>query len=229
MAHPSPHVLIVEDEPSMAQLLAQAFTESGYAVTLAKNGQEGLLRAADQDALIVDVMMPVMNGFEMVRELRDTGCDTPVLFLTAKDALSDRVNGLDLGGDDYLVKPFKLDELFARVRALIRRSQRNPDVLQYADVWLNSRTRKARRGDRWMYLSNTEFAILELLMREPGAIVSKETFLAEVWHESEPRDHNVVEVFMRYLRIKLEVMGDARLIHTVRGRGYVLEARAEEP
>ena len=184
--------------------------------------------AADQDALIVDVMMPNMSGFQMVRDLREGGSTVPVLFLTAKDSVSDRVTGLDLGGDDYLVKPFKLDELFARVRALIRRAHTNSEVLTYADLWINLRTRKARRGQRWLYLSNTEFAILELFMRQPGTILSKENFLQEIWNDSDNRDNNVVEVFMRYLRIKLETMGDTRLIHTVRGRGYLLEARPEQ-
>jgi two-component system response regulator MprA len=121
-----------------------------------------------------------------------------------------------------------LDELFARVRALIRRSQTSSEVLTFSDLWINVRTRKARRGQRWLYLSNTEFAILEMFMRQPGEILSKERFLHEIWNESDPRDNNVVEVFMRYLRIKLETMGDTRLIHTVRGRGYLLEIRPEQ-
>ena len=221
-------ILVVEDEAAMANLLEQAFTESGYRVSIATDGLQGIRMAPNHDALIVDVMMPNMNGFQMVKDLRESGSTVPVLFLTAKDSISDRVTGLDIGGDDYLVKPFKLDELFARVRALIRRSQTSAEVLTYADLWINVRTRKARRGQRWLYLSNTEFAILEMFMRQPGEILSKERFLQEIWNESDPRDNNVVEVFMRYLRIKLETMGDSRLIHTVRGRGYLLETRSEQ-
>ena len=221
-------ILVVEDEAAMANLLEQAFTESGYRVSVATDGLQGIKMAPHQDALIVDVMMPNMSGFQMVKDLRESGNTVPVLFLTAKDSVSDRVTGLDIGGDDYLVKPFKLDELFARVRALIRRSQTSSEVLTFSDLWINVRTRKARRGQRWLYLSNTEFAILEMFMRQPGEILSKERFLHEIWNESDPRDNNVVEVFMRYLRIKLETMGDTRLIHTVRGRGYLLEIRPEQ-
>jgi two-component system, OmpR family, response regulator len=222
-------ILVVEDERAMLDLLEQALRESGYAVTLADNGREGLRRADGQDLLVVDVMMPHMNGFEMVQQLRSDGNYTPVIFLTAKDATSDRVRGLDLGGDDYLVKPFKLDELLARIRALLRRNAIGQDVLEYADVWMERRARKVRRGDRWLYLSNTEFSLLEQLLIHKGEPVSKATLLREVWNEDESRDENVVEVYINYLRGKLDILGAPKLVHTVRGRGYILELREGQP
>lgn len=224
-----PHrILVVEDEPAMLQLLEEALQESGYAVTTAENGREALKKVAGQDLLVVDVMMPLMNGFDMVRELRAQGNQAPVLFLTAKDATSAKVKGLDIGGDDYLVKPFKLDELLARIRALLRRSAATQDVLEFADLWIDRRSRKVRRGERWIYLSNTEFSLLEQLALRPGDAVSKQTLLKEVWNDDTFRDENVVEVYINYLRSKLEVLGMSRLVHTVRGKGYVLEARNEE-
>jgi DNA-binding response OmpR family regulator len=209
----------------MSVLLEQALTESGFSVTVAENGREGLLKAKDQDLLVVDVMMPIMNGFEMVRRIREEGNLVPVIFLTSKDATSDRVKGLDLGGDDYLVKPFKLAELLARIRALLRRSVQQQDVITYGDLWMDRRARKVRRGERWLHLSNTEFSMLEVFMTRPGDTVSKETLLREVWNEDSFRDDNLVEVNIFLLRGKLEVMGMPRLIHTIRGKGYVLESR----
>jgi two-component system, OmpR family, response regulator MprA len=224
-----PHrILVVEDERAMSQLLEQALEESGYAVSVAENGREGLKKAPEHDLLIVDVMMPVLNGFDMVRELRELGNKTPVLFLTAKDAVSDRVKGLDLGGDDYLMKPFKLEELLARVRALLRRSSIGQDTLEFADLWMDRRARKVRRGDRWLYLSNTEFSLLEQLLLHRGEPVSKQTLLREVWNDDSARDENVVEVYINYLRSKMEVLGMPRLVQTVRGKGYILEASEEQ-
>jgi DNA-binding response OmpR family regulator len=218
-------VLIVEDELKMANLLEQALLESGFEVSVATDGMQGLEKAKGHDLLVVDVMMPKLDGFEMVKRIRDQGNNVPVLFLTARDRVSDRVTGLDIGGDDYLPKPFKLDELLARVRALLRRTVHTRDVLEYDDLWLDRRSRKVRRGERWLYLSNTEFALLEALMSNAGRPVSKQILLRDVWDEADEREENLVEVHIHMLRNKLEVMGMPRVIQTVRGKGYVLQYR----
>ena len=226
-------ILIVEDEPAMAHLLEQALSESGFAPTLARNGREGLARAIETDtpfdAIVSDVMMPGMDGFEMTRRLRSAGVASPILFLTAKDAVGDRVVGLDLGGDDYLVKPFELAELFARLRALMRRSQEGGDIRQSAGVWADARSRKVKIGDRPIYLSATEFSLLWTLLGRPGEPIAKETILREVWESDTHRNPNLVEVYVNYLRTKTESFGGPRLIHTVRGKGYVLEEREPAP
>ena len=209
----------------MAGLLEQALRESDFEVSLANNGREGLRLASAHDVLVVDVMMPFMNGFEMVRQLRSSGVRVPVLFLTARDTVADRVRGLEIGGDDYLLKPFALDELIARIRALVRRARESHDVLEYADIWLDRRDRKVRRGEEWLFLSNTEFAVLEAFMLSPEIPLSKVSLLRDVWHEGSGRDDNIVEVYVGYLRQKTEFMGRPRLLHTVRGTGYVLETR----
>ena len=209
----------------MARLLDQALTESGFEVTLAENGKLGLALAEEKDLIIVDVMMPVMNGFEMVRRLRDLCIKTPVLFLTARDSVDDRVKGLDLGADDYLVKPFKLDELLARVRALLRRFRDTDEVLELGDLVVDTRTHKVKRGAANIYLSNTEYSLLVLLLRNANHVVSKQTILKEIWDdETGNRDFNVVEVYIKYLRGKLEILGRSRLIHTVRGTGYMMKS-----
>ncbi|MFZ4508144.1 MAG: response regulator transcription factor [Fimbriimonas sp.] len=222
---PQYKVVVVEDERAMSDLLEQALRESGFEVAVAANGEEGLALAPDCAVMIVDVMMPVMDGFEMVRQLRQGGNPVPVLFLTAKDGALDLVEGLDLGGDDYLVKPFRLVELLARLRALIRRSMAGQDVLQFGDLWLDRRSRQVRRGERWIYLSTTEFSLLEFFMLHPKTVLTKALILKEIWHEDSYRDDNIVEVYMNYLRSKLEMLNQSRLIHTLRGKGYVLEIR----
>ena len=244
-----PRILVVEDEPALARLLKQALDESGFVATTAKDGEEGL-RHADSgrgaDLLVVDAMMPKMDGFEMVRRLRADGVRTPVLFLTARDTPADRIEGLDLGGDDYMVKPFDLGELLARLRALLRRARDASDIRTYGDLWADSRSRKVGYGPLHgtgpdgepgvpIHLSGTEFSLLWTLMAQPGEAVSKETILREVWDESlstatgseagkagSGRHPNIVEVYVNYLRSKLETRGRPRLIHTVRGKGYVL-------
>jgi DNA-binding response OmpR family regulator len=207
----------------MARLLEQALGESGFAVTVAANGLDGLSRIDGQDALIVDVMMPFMTGFEMVEQLRRRGVTTPVLFLTAKGATKDIVEGFNIGAHDYITKPFVLAELIARLNSAIQRSSNDVDELRVSDLWLDRRGRQARRGEVWLYLSATEFALLELLMLKPGKIISKATILQEVWHEAAYRDDNIVEVYINYLRKKLEAMGQSRVVVTVKGRGYKLE------
>jgi len=209
----------------MSRLLRQALEESGFEVTVAENGLKGLRDAPGHDLLIVDVMMPFLNGFDMVRQLREQGNKVPVLFLTAKDEPVDRIKGLDIGADDYLGKPFDLNELLARVRAICRRLVEKKDVLTFDDLWMDLSTRKVRRGQRQIYLSNTEFALLKLLLTRAGESVSKATIYNELWDESMPRDPNLVQVYINYLRRKLEAGGEKRLVFTNHGKGYVLETR----
>ncbi len=235
-----PRILVVEDEPALGRLLKQALDESGFVAAVAGDGEEGL-RLADggrgADLLVVDAMMPVLDGFEMVRRLRASGARVPVLFLTARDAPADRIAGLDLGGDDYMVKPFDLGELLARLRALLRRARDAGDVRAFGDLWADARSRKVGYGPVGagvpIHLSATEFGLLWTLLAVPGETVSKEAILREVWDEAPsdapgdaPRRHpNIVEVYVNYLRAKLETRGRPRLVHTVRGKGYVLDAR----
>ena len=210
----------------MASLLEEALRESGFAVTLAANGKEGLRLAPEHDLIVADIMMPFMNGLEMVRGIRADGLRVPVLFLTARDAVADRVRGLEVGGDDYLLKPFALAELVARVRALLRRAREAGDVLEFDDLWLDRREKQARRGEDWLFLSRTEFAVLEAFMLAPGVPLAKTSLLRDVWHDDASRNDNIVEVYVGYLRQKTEARGRPRLLHTVRGVGYVLETRA---
>ena len=208
----------------MAEILAQALTESGYAVTLASDGREGLARVRGHDLVVLDVMMPAMNGFEMARALRRDAHRLPILFLSARGSLADRVKGLEIG-DDYLLKPFALEELLARVAALLRRQRDAGDLLAFEDLWLDRRDRKARRGDEPLALSNTEFALLEAFLLSPEKPLTKATLLREVWGDDRARDDNIVEVYIGYLRSKMETRGRRRLIHTLRGAGYILQDR----
>jgi DNA-binding response OmpR family regulator len=222
----SGRLMVVEDEPSMAQLLSEALTEFGYEVVVFTDSREALRRGGEGfSALVVDVMMPRLNGFELVKGLRESGDQVPVLFLTARDRDEDIVAGLRIGGDDYLVKPFKLEVLVARLEALIRRSRPGQNLLILGDLELDIRTRRAHRKGRALGLSNTEFALLQFLVERSGQVIAKALLLREIWEDSGMRDDNVVEVYVNYLRGKLEAMGGSRLIHTVRGRGYVLEDR----
>ncbi len=220
-----PKILVVEDGSQMSQLLNQALTESGYSVTLASNGYEGLRMVQDQDLAIIDVMMPIMNGLEMIRRLRSEGLTLPVIFLTARDSPGDFVKGLDLGADDYVAKPFRLEELLARVRAHLRRARLAVDVLSFADVWMDTKSRRVKRGEHVLALANNEFEILRFFLIRPGEIVTKEVLSREMWGEK-PRGDNVLAVYINYLRTKLEARGENRLIHTVHGQGYVLGTRA---
>lgn len=217
-------ILIIEDETEMARLLQQALKESGFEVTLIADGRKALPLAPEHDLLLVDVMLPGMNGFDLVTELRQHAFKMPVLFLTARDGIQDRVRGLEIG-DDYLVKPFALAELIARIGALLRRARDAQDVLSYADLKLDRRNRQAQRADTWLHLSATEFSVLEIFMLSPEVALPKSAILREVWHDDESRDDNIVEVYISYLRTKMEAMGRSRLLHTVRGTGYILESR----
>jgi two-component system, OmpR family, copper resistance phosphate regulon response regulator CusR len=218
-------ILVVEDEKEMADILRQVLEESGYKVTLAFHGPEGLnkLRNGEFDLVVLDVMLPGMDGFQVLKSARAEGILTPVLFLTAKDKVQDRVEGLDLGADDYVTKPFQLAELLARVRARVRRSDDTRMVMECEDLTIDIRTRQAQRGTKHLYLSSTEFTFLELLMRNAGTPVSKAQILEHVWHDDPTRDDNVVEVYMNYLRNKIERDGLPKLLHTVRGKGYMIQ------
>jgi two-component system, OmpR family, response regulator MprA len=219
----SPNVLVVDDDPKITQLLRRTLSIEGYKVQTAESGQAGLdaARSHEPDLVILDVLMPGMDGLEVCRRLR-ANSDTPILMLTAKDDVIDRVGGLDSGADDYVVKPFALEELLARVRALLRRHEPVPAPLTYNDLELDTAARTARRGRREITLSTTEFELLQYFMRHPRRVLSRDAILNAVWGPDFERPTNVVEVYIGYVRSKLEAVGEPRLIHTVRGAGYVL-------
>jgi len=221
-------ILIIEDDQAILKLLKRSLTYEGYEVETADDGPTGLSKARElqPDLVILDWMLPGMDGLEICHRLRVSG-DTPVLMLTAKDTIQDRVQGLDAGADDYLVKPFDVDELFARIRALLRRtqSQRNP-ILTFADLTLDTGSRQATRGERNISLTAKEYDLLELFLRHPRQVLTREVIFDRVWGYDFGGESNVLEVYIRYLRQKLEAGGEPRLIHTVRGVGYVLR---EEP
>ena len=225
-------VLIVEDEPKLAQIVASALQAEHYDVVVAPTGEEGFFRANAEvfDLVVLDLMLPGRNGLEILQTLRQRHIDTPVLILTARDRVDDRVLGLDLGADDYLVKPFALPELLARIRALLRRGRPSEVLrLKTADLELDLVTRRAVRGVRALELTAREFELLEFLLRHQGHLVSREMLAREVWKEprrATPLD-NVIDVQITRLRKKVDSEGSARLIHTVRGVGFVL--RESEP
>src|SRR5450432_109150 len=220
-------VLIVDDEPAVVDALDRALVQEGYAVASAGDGRAALERVARArpDAVILDVSMPQMSGLEVCRRMRANGDRTPVLMLTARDQVTDRVAGLDAGADDYLVKPFALEELLARLRSLLRRSLVSGDAaqqLKFSDLVLDIGTREVWRGTRPISLTRTEFHLLELLMRHPRQVLERNQILEEVWGYDFPTTANSLEVYVGYLRRKLEADGEPRLIHTVRGVGYSL-------
>jgi two-component system response regulator MprA len=231
-ADAQPRVLVVDDDPAVRESLRRSLQFNGYAVTLADDGAEALAAIGREqpDALVVDVMMPRLDGLEATRALRASGNDLPILVLTARDSVGDRVEGLDAGADDYLTKPFALEELLARLRALLRRTQPAPNepddpdaaTLGFADLRLNPVTREVRRGDRPIDLTRTEFALLEMFLRRPRRVLDRSFILEEVWGYDFPTTANSLEVYVGYLRRKTEAEGEPRLIHTVRGIGYVL-------
>jgi two-component system response regulator MprA len=217
-------ILVVDDDPKITQLLKRALSLEGYAVLTAGSGATGLeeVRANSPDLVILDVLMPGIDGIEVCRQIRTTG-DTPVLLLTAKDEVADRVKGLDSGADDYVVKPFALEELLARVRVLLRRHEAVVgEILRFADISLDTGTRSARRADREIPLSTTEFALLQYFLRHPRRVLSREAILHAVWGNEFDHPTNVVDVYVGYLRNKLEEEGGSRILQTVRGAGYVL-------
>jgi two-component system response regulator MprA len=225
-------ILVVDDDRAVRDSLRRSLAFNGYQVDTAADGLEALehVGRARPDALVLDVMMPRVGGLEACRRLRADGDDLPILVLTARDSVADRVAGLDAGADDYLVKPFDLEELLARLRALLRRSAvgRGTEAaatLAFTDLTLDPVTREVRRGARDIRLTRTEFALLELLMRHPRQVLGRDRILEQVWGYDFPTTANSLEVYVGYLRRKTEAVGEQRLIHTVRGVGYVLRER----
>ena len=217
-------VLIVEDEVKIANFLRRGLSYEGYEVDVAYDGEEALARARDNppDVVILDIMLPGLDGLEVCRRLRG-GSDVAILMLTAKDAVADKVAGLDSGADDYLVKPFAFDELLARLRALLRRRQSpEREVLRFADLTMDTRTRQVRRGEREIELTAKEHDLLELFMRHPRQVLTRDIIYERIWEYDFSGESNIIEVYVRYLRAKLEAKGEPRLIHTVRGVGYAL-------
>ena len=225
-------ILVVDDEHAVRESLRRSLRFNGYEVLTANDGLEAVetVRAENPELLILDLMMPNMDGLEVCRTLRSEGWDRPILVLTARDGVSDRVAGLDAGADDYLPKPFALEELLARVRSLVRRASADSiaaeapveSKLSFEDLELDADTREVSRGGRAISLTRTEFALLQLLMENPRKVLSRSKILEEVWGYDFPTSGNALEVYIGYLRKKTEGEGDARLIHTVRGVGYVL-------
>ncbi len=217
-------ILIIEDDEAIVRVLRRSLAYEGYTVDAAFDGETGLTLARDAhpDMVILDWMLPGMDGLEVCQRLRG-GDNLPILMLTAKDTVNDRVQGLDAGADDYMVKPFQLDELLARVRALLRRTQpeRIP-VLNFADLVLDTSTRQALRKGRIISLTAKEYDLLELFLRHPRQVLTREMIFDRVWGYDFGGESNVLDVYIRYLRQKLEAEGEARLLHTVRGVGYVL-------
>jgi two-component system, OmpR family, response regulator MprA len=221
-------VLVVDDEPAVRHALRRALRLDGYDVDLAADGRAALASLAGYaaDAVVLDVAMPNVDGIEVCRRLRESGSRTPILMLTARDAIGDRVTGLDAGADDYLVKPFALEELLARVRALIRRARDEPNggPLRFADLSLDPTTYEVHRGTREIELTRTEFLLLELFMRHPRQVLSRSQIFEAVWDYDFGSTSRALEVYVGYLRKKLEAGGESRLIRNVRGVGYVLRA-----
>ena len=220
-------ILIVEDELKTGDYLRQGLSEAGFTVDLTRDGADGLHQAISEayDLIVLDVMLPKLNGWQVLEMLRKAENETPVLFLTARDEVGDRVKGLELGADDYLVKPFAFSELLARVRTILRRGKSSSEVtyLQIADLELDMLRRRAMRGGQKIELTAKEFSLLELLMRRKGEVLSRSLIASQVWDMNFDSDTNVIEVAMRRLRNKVDDPFPAKLIKTVRGMGYVLE------
>ncbi|MFT4083792.1 MAG: response regulator transcription factor [Nocardioides sp.] len=228
-ASQKPRILVVDDDKAVRESLRRSLEFNGYEVTLAGDGAEALAGIATHapDLVVMDVMMPRLDGIETTRALRNAGNDVPIIVLTARDAVGDRVEGLDAGADDYLTKPFALQELLARLRALLRRATpvdgEDDEVVGFADLSMNLATREVTRGGRGIDLTRTEFALLEMFLRRPRRVLERSFILEEVWGYDFPTTANSLEVYVGYLRRKTEAEGESRLIHTVRGIGYVLK------
>ncbi|MCP1387643.1 response regulator transcription factor [Corynebacterium sp. TA-R-1] len=229
-------ILVVDDEQAVRDSLRRSLRFNGYEVVLAEDGEEALekIRTERPDLTVLDVMMPKMDGLEVCRVLREEGDLSPVLMLTAREGVADRVAGLDAGADDYLPKPFALEELLARVRSLLRRTQDlssdgtslEDATISFEDLSLNTETREVHRGERQITLTRTEFSLLHLLMTNARRVLSRQQILEDVWGYDFPTSGNALEVYIGYLRKKTELEGESRLIHTVRGVGYVLRENA---
>ncbi|MEU4496818.1 response regulator transcription factor [Streptomyces sp. NPDC023998] len=231
-------ILIVDDEPAVREALQRSLAFEGYGTEVAVDGIDALTRAEAYapDLIVLDIQMPRMDGLTAARRLRAAGSTTPILMLTARDTVGDRVTGLDAGADDYLVKPFELDELFARVRALLRRSSyatatsvtTDADVLAFADLRMDLVTREVMRGTRRVELTRTEFTLLEMFLAHPRQVLTREQILKAVWGFDFEPSSNSLDVYVMYLRRKTEAAGEPRLVHTVRGVGYVLRSGGAE-
>jgi len=220
-------VLVVDDDPRITDLVRRILAFDGYSVAVAATGDQALTRILEHppDTIVLDIMLPGIDGLDVVRRLREAGDQVPVLLLTARDAVPDRVKGLETGADDYLVKPFAPEELLARVKALLRRGQtERAEILRYSDVELDTGTRVAHRGRREIELSPTEYELLALFLRRPRQVLTREIIMERVWGLDFEGSTNVMEVYVGYLRSKMETGGEPRLIHTIRGVGYVLKA-----
>ena len=219
-------ILVIEDEVKLAQFIELELKYEGYQVTVCHDGMSGLTtaRETNPELILLDWMLPGVSGLEICRRLRLTGDKVPIILLTAKDEISDRVAGLDAGADDYLVKPFSIEELLARIRAHLRRTQeKDPDLLEFMDLSLNRRSREVYRGDRLIELTAKEYELLEYLLSHPRQVLTRDQILERVWGYDFMGDSNIIEVYVRYLRLKLEANKEKRLIQTVRGVGYVLK------
>ena len=225
------HILVVDDDKHITEVLRRTLAYEGYGVEVARRGDEALRKVAEHppDLIVLDIGLPGISGLEVCKRLREAGDQVPILMLTAKDSVPDRVEGLDTGADDYLVKPMDLDELLARVRALLRR--RNPDaqpeLLRFADLELDTGTRMARRGAREFSLSTTEYELLALFLRRPRQVLTRDIIMERVWGYDFEGESNVLEVYIGYLRNKMEADSEPRLLHTVRGAGYVLREKQD--
>lgn len=219
-------ILIVEDEPKTGDYLKQGLSEAGFMVDLVRDGLDGVHQALtnDYDLIVLDVMLPKLDGWQVLQRIRQAGKHMPVLFLSARDQIEDRVKGLELGADDYLVKPFAFSEILARVRTLLRRGKSNePELLQVADLQLDLLRRRVMRAGKRIDLSAKEFALLELLLRRKGEVLPRSLIASQVWDMNFDSDTNVIEVAMRRLRAKIDDDFEPKLIQTIRGMGYVLE------
>lgn len=221
----SDRILLVEDDPKLAKFIESELSLEGYHVTVAPNGLDGLTiaRDAQPDLLILDWMLPGISGLDICLRLRSTGVQVPIIMLTAKDEVPDRVTGLNAGADDYVTKPFSMEELLARVKARLRRTQQNdPAQLQFEELILNALTREVYRGSQLIELTAKEFDLLEFMLQNPRQVITRDRILEKVWGYDFMGESNIIEVYIRALRIKLEASNSKRLLHTVRGVGYVL-------
>jgi two-component system response regulator MprA len=219
-------ILVIDDDPRIRTVVRRGLAYEGYRVVEAGTGEEGLEKAREHlpELVILDVMMPGIDGLEVTRRLRAAGDDVAILMLTARDEVKDRVEGLETGADDYLVKPFNFEELLARVHALLRRRTAPAgEILRFGDLEFDVDAREARRGDRRIDLTTTEYNLLLLFMRHPRKVLTRDVIMEHVWAYDFEGESNVLEVYVRYLRSKLEAAGEVRLIHTIRGAGYVLK------
>lgn len=224
-------LLVIEDETSLLNIIARRLKEEGYSVDTAKNGREGqyYISSAEYDCIVLDIMIPIIDGLALLRKIRAKKISTPVLLLTAKDSIEDRVIVLDSGADDYLIKPFSFDELSARIRALLRRQKNSRDiVLNIGNLQLNTLTREVKRGDKLIELTSKEYSVLEYFLKNKNRVLTKSQIAEHVWSYDFEYGSNIVEVYVRYLRRKIDDAFKNKLIHTIRGGGYVIKDKNEK-